>query len=566
MAKPSHGSQQPQNAYLKSIADSCDGEKFVQGHIAGNFSYFINRAIWIDHANRPNLEEIQAAFSEGEDRQDRIYKLLLRLEPSSLGGVADYLGSLDEKEGKEPGSKSSVPKGLKITNGVLDPETTKEALQNFVEERSFKGAFLISDSQKTYDLGSSPDDRERPRAIHSIGKVFTGVLISKMISEGLIPEEKLDSPIEIDEKVRGSLPETMRDRLSKTTLRQAMTHRAGFGNYIRHEGESQAESYMGKARNGDLVNEQQPTKPEDFLRFADHVMCDFEPGAVDADGKECKKYSDVGIVFAALSAQHHYNQQHPGEPKKEYQQILEELVLAPAEITSFSVSPPANAIYDPKDPAAATICGSPAGGYWMTPQDLGKFGKWFCEEWKNESFRDTVNEYGEEFFDRESQTLGHSGSLPGDHSKGISGSSAWLSADPKTGVVVAMASNDQFSWLLGTFGIAKMAYNNEVQVERFVTKVSPTPEADREAVHKGVMDELDETLKQEYQSFRDANTKPQVGRKTQAALSQIAGALKESGVGAATDVDGSTSQPKSFVKAMEGEREDAAKGKVSGRE
>jgi hypothetical protein len=277
------------------------------------------------------LEEIKAAFSEGKDRQDRIYKLLLRLDPASLGNVAGYLGSLDEKEGKEPGSKSSVPKDLKMTDGVLDPETTKETLQNFVEERSFKGAFLISDSKNTYYLGSSPDDSNQPRAIHSIGKVFTGVLISKMISKGLIPEDKLNSPIEIDEEVKKSLTDAMRDRLSRTTLLQAMTHQAGFGNYIRHEGESQAESYMGKARNGDLVNEQQPTKPEDFLRFADTKMCDFEPGAG-------QKYSDVGIIFAALSAQHHYNKKHPDEPKKEYQEILKELVLDPAGIMSFSVS------------------------------------------------------------------------------------------------------------------------------------------------------------------------------------------------------------------------------------
>ena len=479
MTKPSIGPIQSQNAYLKSIADSCDGEEFVQGHIANNFSYFINKATWIDHTKRPNLEEIQKAFSEGEDRQDRIYKLLLRLDPASLGNVAGYLGSLDEKEGKEPGSKSSVPKGLKKINGVLDPNTTKAVLGNFVKERSFKGAFLISDSEKTYDLGSSPDDSKQPRAIHSIGKVFTGVLISKMISKGLIPEEKLDSPIEIDEKVKESLPDAMRDRLSKTTLYQAMTHKAGFGNYIRHEGKSQDESYMGKARNGDLVNEQQPTKPEDFLKFADTKMCDFEPGA----GQE---YSDVGIIFAALSAQHHFNKQYPGEPKKEYQKILEELVLTPAGITSFSVSPPANAIYDPKDPAAATICGSPAGGYWMTPQDLGKFGKWFCEEWKDDSFRDTVNKYGEEFFNKERQTLGHSGSLPGDHSKGISGSSAWLSADPKTGVVVAMASNNQFAWVLGENGIGNMTIDNKAQVERFATKVSPTPGDARAAVHEGV--------------------------------------------------------------------------------
>lgn len=518
MTKPSIGSIKSENAYLKSIADSCNDEGYVQEQISANFSYLANKAIWKDHDNRPSVEVIQTAYAEGVDRKDRIYKLLSRLEPSSLGGVADYLASLDEKEGKEPGSKSSVPKDLKMTDGVLDPETTKETLQNFVEERSFKGAFLIFDSKNTYDLGSSPDDSERPREVQSIGKVFTGVLISEMISKGLIPEDKLDSPIEIDEEVKKSLTDAMKDRLSKTTLRQAMTHTAGFGNYIRHEGESQAESYVGKARNGDL-GEQHPTKPEDFLKFADPKMCNFEPGAGE-------KYSDVGIIFAALSAQHHYNKKHPGEPKKEYQEILKELVLDPAGITSFSVSPPKNAIYDPKDPAAATLCGSPAGGYWMTPQDLGKFGKWFCEEWKDDSFRNTVNEYGGEFFNKGTQTLGHSGSLPGDHGRGIPGSSAWFSVDPQKGIVVVMASNDQFSWLLGTFGIAKMTYD-EVQVEQVATKVT-TPEA-------------------------------------QAALSQIAGALKEV-VSDATDVGGSSAQPKSSLKATKGERKDAANDKVSVRE
>jgi hypothetical protein len=139
MIKPSIDSIKSQNAYLKSIADSCNNEEYVKEETDAGFSYLVNRAIWIEHEHKPNLKEIQAAFADGEDRKDRIYKLLLRLDPASLGNVAGYLGSLDEKEGKEPGSKSSVPKDLKMTDGVLDPETTKETLQNFVEELRWRG-------------------------------------------------------------------------------------------------------------------------------------------------------------------------------------------------------------------------------------------------------------------------------------------------------------------------------------------------------------------------------------------------------------------------------------------
>ncbi len=52
-------------------------------------------------------------------------------------------------------------------------------------------------------------------AIHSVGKVFTGML---------------DQPFQLDQKVVDALPKKVRDQLSNTTLRQVMHHQ---GRYVR---------------------------------------------------------------------------------------------------------------------------------------------------------------------------------------------------------------------------------------------------------------------------------------------------------------------------------------------
>ena len=62
----------------------------------------------------------------------------------------------------------------------------------------------------------------------------------------------------------------------------------------------------------------------------------------------------------------------------QYNEILDTYILHPAKLKSFSITKPRNAIYNKK--ASGHINGSPGGGYWVSPDDLNKFGFFMLEK------------------------------------------------------------------------------------------------------------------------------------------------------------------------------------------
>ena len=69
---------------------------------------------------------------------------------------------------------------------------------------------------------------------------------------------------------------------------------------------------------------------------------------------------------------------------KEYLEILHEHIFSDAEITHFSLHAPAKETSDVYTdlPQTRDMVGSPAGGSWITSEDLARFGQWVYKTWR----------------------------------------------------------------------------------------------------------------------------------------------------------------------------------------
>ena len=99
--------------------------------------------------------------------------------------------------------------------------------------------------------------------IHSVGKVFTGILCMLLIYDGTIDEKYLTEPIKLDKNVLKLLSKKVVDRINDCTMLEIMTHHSGLLDYLNKYGKSIDES-LGKH-----MTLPQPVKPIDFLKFAD---------------------------------------------------------------------------------------------------------------------------------------------------------------------------------------------------------------------------------------------------------------------------------------------------------
>ena len=331
-----------------------------------------------------------------------------------------------------------ISKKLSISERGLGGDTA-DILKEFCGD-DYSGILQVSDQHgKSYQV--SPDVTSQAFALHSITKVFTGILICEMIAKGIISEDDLNTPpMPLDSEVVAKLPPKVQERIGKSTLHQAMTHTSGLQDYLG--------KYLGDTKqsleSGEGVSK--PSKTEDFLQFVEDSVSSFEPG-------EGRFYSNTGILLAGLSAMNLYNSKVPEGQRKAYDEMLKEAILQPSGIGLFSASiPEGKVIANPDHLEALEICGSPAGGggYWTTVEEMEKFGHHLCERWKDPAFRSAVETYGGEVDDAKSSTIGHSGGIPGDQLRGVEeGSSSWFSVDLDSGITVVAASVDSKAALLG---------------------------------------------------------------------------------------------------------------------
>lgn len=294
-----------------------------------------------------------------------------------------------------------------------NPAKTQEQLESLVGEK-FDGFLLLQDGVSQTRVGLQSE--AQPFALHSIGKIFTGIAVCTAIAQGAIPPELLHKKgLELDEDVLKQLPPEVAARCAEVTLHQTMTHRAGFDDYL---------GGCFDAIEGSLKAGEAPeilVEPQDFLKHVSdktHPIGEFN-------------YSNTGILLVGLALQHQMNEAS-GEHKL-YSQILRDLVLDPAGIAVFSAAPIPGSITTPHNEVAAHLCGSPAGGYFTSAADMQRFGEHLCKRWQDPAFRAAVAEYGQEFYQKDHATISHSG--------GVWGSTTWFSAHLPSGITCVAASN-----------------------------------------------------------------------------------------------------------------------------
>lgn len=393
-----------QKLFGKFKSDKKSAE-FAGSFLAGEGGYVTRGKI-----DKTRFEE--AIFS---DNYEGLREIFLQVPRENLFSLC----SLNEVQ--IPASKSS-----KISGGNHD-EAIDHLKQIAEVEDKYDGVCVVKTKDDVREIGSENSDK--PFSLHSIGKVLTGALIAEMVARGIIPEDELTATgLKLDEDARNALPEKVRQRVDEVTLHQTMTHRAGFDDYL--------PKYMDAIESGvDAGEIPHPTNPRDFLVYANDKVKDHEGGTK-------KSYSNMGILLVGLAAEHYYNRDRPEGDRKSYNEILQELVLEPAGMTRFSITPPTKALINPASKVQPNMCGSPAGGYWATARDMQNFADHLCSRMQDERFRGAIESYGQEFYDQEKQVISHAGDI------GAEGS-AWFSVHIPSGTSCVMAQNSCFARMTG---------------------------------------------------------------------------------------------------------------------
>jgi CubicO group peptidase (beta-lactamase class C family) len=326
---------------------------------------------------------------------------------------------------------------------VIKPaDLSTTSIQEYCDNIDFRGVMVVDDGKgnqtkvSNYHKGTQVDPEDHSFATHSVSKLIGGVTICKMIADGTIPQSALDEKLELSDEVRKKLPAAIIAHLEthNVTLRDVMTHHSGLGGYLDPELREGQPGYgtreLGYGVNGysGYVRQQLekgeevevPSSPQDYLQYAERITYEY--------GKP--KYSDLGIMLASLSVEHHYNKERDPSEHKSFEEIVKEKLTIPAGVEKFSAQRPADAVCHSDDPIAPYITGTAGCGYWTNLDGLVKIGQQIGKMWReDEAFRGVVQNCGQEFYDAEKQVIKHPG--------GIDSSKTLLSVDLNNGSVVA---------------------------------------------------------------------------------------------------------------------------------
>lgn len=254
---------------------------------------------------------------------------------------------------------------------------------------------------------------------HSLTKIFTGVLALRLTQEGILTDEDLTSkPIKLKKSTMDLLSKHSKilKRLEEVSLHQALTHHAGLGVGKEVEMGDYYGRYIAaidKARKASASSIPEIKSVEDFLQFV--------PDQVDSFGEKNWHYSNSGIVLAALSLEHLYNEYRLTHPEKKLEELnfdglLTKYISGPkaAGMKCFVASAKGLEIKcHPKDLNAKHMVGSPGGGYFSTIDDLVKFASWMHKQCQDPVFIELITKYGQEFCPfPQSKIIEHTGDGP----------------------------------------------------------------------------------------------------------------------------------------------------------
>lgn len=325
---------------------------------------------------------------------------------------------------------------------VIKPtDLSEESIREYCKNIDFLGVMVVDDGKgnqvkvSNYDKTQQEDPGDKSFATHSVSKLIGGVIICKMIADKVIPEGALDAKLELSDEVKKKLPEEISDHLknNNVTLRDVMTHLSGLGGYLDPELQKEQPGYgtreLGYGVNGYSGYVRQklekgekvevPNSPQDYLKYAEIITYEYKK----------YKYSDLGIMLASLSTEQHYNKGKDPREHKSFEEIVRDQLITQAGVEKFSAKMPSDAVFHSDDPIAPYITGTAGCGYWTNLDGLVKIGQWIFKMWqdKDETFKDTVINCGQEFYDKK-EIIKHPG--------GIDSSETLLSVDLASGYVV----------------------------------------------------------------------------------------------------------------------------------
>ncbi len=303
----------------------------------------------------------------------------------------EYLYSINLAEGLD-----AMPPIPLVDRPVRVTDAFMRDVADYMRDKGISGIVAISDGHATHSIASSNiRDAQVPFVIHSIVKMFTGVLLLRLVETGIINEEALNEPIQfqLGEDVIQALSPAVQNQLARTTLRDVMLHRGRYGDYMK-----KYENAIGQA-----VAEGRPVpeirRPQDLLAYADEELVELGP-----DGSA---YSNLGMLLLGLAIEHMYRESTRRDLT--YQEILQQHLLRDTGIQIFEAEMPRGARVSQNDPIAPHVMGSPAGGYWCTANDLLRFGDWLRQQCRRASFMRLVEGYGGEFYIERYREFMHGG-------------------------------------------------------------------------------------------------------------------------------------------------------------
>lgn len=198
----------------------------------------------------------------------------------------DHLRLIDSKH---LSGKNNITPNLRLE--FAGPElasSTKGNLQSYVEDTGFSGSIALSQRGATHIAHSQNIGSNTTFPIHSVGKLFTGILVMEAVRQGILEEGQLTQTVKLADSALEKLPENIREHLEQITLHQLMTHQSGLQDYL--------PNYQKAVASALQLGEEIPrvTRAEDILPFAESTILTLP--YVNEKGKRVESdYSNLGI-------------------------------------------------------------------------------------------------------------------------------------------------------------------------------------------------------------------------------------------------------------------------------
>lgn len=387
----------------KQVIQTAEGLQFDQAIQDGNYEQF-KTLLWhaITHSVQPKPPALPLGVEEIESKADKI--------------LAEI----------QNGEHLSLPM---VDNG--NPHITLDDIQDlreYMQEKNIVADVVITHHGQTFSVGHDALGTDPVLAIHSVAKVFTGILLMKYLHEGvskgtdadepLIKETDLDKPIDLDPSVLAQLSPEVQDHLKGVTLRQVMLHQSGLGDYF--DNEEGVSAAIAKQ-----LDQQLPpphiTSSLELLKYGDNN--------VEAIGQ--RRYSNFGMLLLGFAIEKKYQDAQRARrevPLLTIDQLMQRFAKDEVGMNIFESKRPINGQYNAteqrnaqreiladktpeyiKEYVSARFA-STAGGYWTTNADLQKFAQWIQAKCANEpNFKRLIETHGEEFYSAGKQAVEHSG-------------------------------------------------------------------------------------------------------------------------------------------------------------